>query len=182
MNRIASLSLALLMGCAVAASAQPQATSATADALAPRSSSTIFRVDPAFQLDKPEIDDGWMRLGGISNTSEVRIQMRNGRAYRGTIHAVRPESLDFVLGGAADSAMRLERQQIQWVRRDVRRKMQIIGTAVGVLAGAIVDATYVKQHRDAPPVYFLLLGAAGLAAGTFLPGERTLWENPAKQP
>ena len=123
-----------------------------------------------------------MNLGGVSNTSVVTIQMRAGRVYLGTIQAVRPESLDFLLGETTGRTMRLERQDVQRVRRDVRRKMQVIGTAVGVLAGLIVDATYVKQHQDAPPVYFLLLGTAGLAAGTFLPADKTLWENPAKQP
>jgi len=231
MKRIAAWSLVVLAGFAVSASAQPRA--AGADPGRPLSSAPcpIFRVDPAIRLDKAEADAGWTNLGKISNTSVVAVQMRAGRVYRGTIQAVRPDSLEFLLGEtagmsvplsdvkevvgrlskghavelrlregrtvrgavlevesdsvriAADDAMvQLNRQDVQRVWRDVRRRMQTIGTAAGVLVGAIVDATFVKQHQDAPPAYFLLLGTAGLAAGTFLPAEKTLWEHPAKRP
>jgi small nuclear ribonucleoprotein (snRNP)-like protein len=59
-------------------------------------SASIFRVDPAFRLDSPAIDERWTRLGRLSSKATVTVDLRDGRVLEGTIHAVRTESLDFV--------------------------------------------------------------------------------------
>lgn len=58
--------------------------------------------------------------------------------------------------------------------------MKLLGVAVGLVAGIVVDAS--RKDSDAPPVTGILLGAAGFYVGPLIRSEKTWWEHPARRP
>jgi hypothetical protein len=79
----------------------------------------------------------WTRVRNVSETREVQVHLRSGKALTGTLREWRPESVTFLAG---NSLMSLNREDIAAISAFSRGKGAKRGATIGLVSGAAVGA------------------------------------------
>lgn len=138
--------------------------------------------------------DAWTRLGNLPNTATVTIDLRDGRALKGTIQSVTAESLGFLSNKSMQPAdtggiVRLNRQEIRRIRRRVHGRAALIGAGIGAGAGAAYGAASWSSEVNGVPTKHsqgghaiegaAIFGVIGACVMAIVGVQRTLYDSPS---
>jgi hypothetical protein len=82
----------------------------------------------------------WDNVKRIAKDTEIRVSMSDGKSYRGQLQSATGDSLMIIAASSQETLARPQIKKVSTKKKGHRLRNTLIGTGVGVVAGAAIGA------------------------------------------